>query len=175
MHIQNVYTIWRKFALICFDLFPTKDALTVPTAEQILIPCFTFTQLNTFTLGSCPVLPQSSTVGHRAALVEQSVVHFFGQGHIDSGCQGRAGVFVWAFVLHQFIYNISSISVRPMRVKMNELMHSSIQCRENITKLIVSLLAEFRSQTKSASLICTLSKKRELNPHTMLIGFKTVS
>lgn len=47
-----------------FIFIQTKDTFTSPIAEQTLIPCFTFTQLNTFTLGSCPVLPQSSTVGH---------------------------------------------------------------------------------------------------------------
>lgn len=56
--------MYKSLLLFVFNFRQTMDTFTVPIAEQTLIACFTFTQLNTFTLGSCPVLPQSSTVGH---------------------------------------------------------------------------------------------------------------
>lgn len=141
-----------------FIFIQTKDTFTSPIAEQTLIPCFTFTQLHIHTRK----LPCATAIFYCWPLSSS------GEAVCCSRLWSRAywpwlsmesRVFMWTFVLHQFIYNISSISVRPMWVKTNELMNSSIQCKENITKLIVTLLAECRSQTKSASLMCALLRK----------------
>lgn len=80
------------------------------STTTFISPCFTFTQSNTFTLGSCSVKPWSFSCWPLSNSVEQLGVHFLGQGRIDGDCWVKCKP---AFVIHWIMENISSISMRP--------------------------------------------------------------
>lgn len=56
-------------------------------------PRFTFKHLHTFTPGSCPARPQSSTICLRGVPLELVGINCLAQGHFNGNCEGRWACF----------------------------------------------------------------------------------